>query len=51
MFKQKTAVVVKDPNLAVMDGPDEEGEEGDDDDSNGDDDPLPTPCQAAIRVF
>ena len=30
MFKQKTAAVVKDPNSAVMDGPDKEGKEGDD---------------------
>ena len=29
MFKQKTAAVVKDPNSAVMDGPDKEGKEGD----------------------
>ena len=48
MFKQKTAAVVKDPNSAVMDGPDKEGKEGDDNGVYGADDPPPISSPAAI---
>ena len=50
MFKQKTAAVVKDPNSAVMDGPDKEGKEGDNNDNGagGANDPPPISSPAAI---
>ena len=48
MFKQKTAAVVKDPNSAVIDGPNKEGKEGDDNSADGAEDPPPISSLAAI---